>query len=199
MIAATINQSLPPEKIRKMKNWRNINYLLHGNKKQQAAYHALHDVGILKHFIDFDPILVGTIPIDIDIATSDLDIILYAQNFQQIATIVHKNYQQQSNFHDHYRHDAYIANFVEHGFEFELFAQDKPVIQQNAYLHMLVEYRILQIADHTLRETIRDLKKDGLKTEPAFAKYFNLEGDPYQTLLALEKLDDKALKKRLNL
>lgn len=182
-----------------MKNWRNINYLLQGTKKQQAAYHALHDIEVLNHLIDFNPILVGTIPIDIDIVTSDLDIILYTQDFQQLTTIAHNHYHQHSNFQDHYSHDAYIVNFFTHGFEFELFAQDKPVTQQNAYLHMLVEYRILQMAGHTVREVIRNLKKEGLKTEPAFAQHFNLEGDPYQTLLALEKLDDKSLKERLNL
>jgi Domain of unknown function (DUF4269) len=182
-----------------MNDWRDINYLLQGNKKQQAAYHALLDVGVLNHLLDFDPILVGTIPIDIDIASSDLDIILYAKNYHQVAKIVHKHYRQYSDFLDHYRQDSYIASFFAQGFEFELFAQNKPVIEQNAYRHMLVEHRILHIAGDTTRQAIRDLKKDGLKTEPAFAQYFNLEGDPYQALLTLEKLDDDALKEGLNL
>jgi uncharacterized protein DUF4269 len=64
---------------------------------------------------------------------------------------------------------------------------------------MLVEYRILHIAGDTTRQAIRDLKKEGLKTEPAFAQYFNLEGDPYQALIELENLDDDALKEGLKL
>jgi hypothetical protein len=32
---------------------------------------------------------------------------------------------------------------------------------------------------------IRRLRRAGLKAEPAFARYFGLEGDPYEALLAL--------------
>ena len=64
---------------------------------------------------------------------------------------------------------------------------------------MLVEYRILQLANGKLHQAIRKMKKAGIKTEPAFAQYFKLEGDPYQALLELEKLDERSLKKRLNL
>lgn len=182
-----------------MRNWPDIAYLLRGNKKQQAAYHALHNVGILKQLLAFDPILVGTIPIDIDIDTSDLDIILCAQDFQELAQIVRKHYQHHTDFYERFSQESYVANFFAHGFEFELFAQDKPTIQQNAYRHMLIEYRILKFASDTIRQAIRQLKQDGLKTEPAFAQYFSLEGDPYEALLELEKLDDETLQAQLNL
>lgn len=180
-------------------NWFDISYLQNGNQRQHAAYHALKELGIMTDLAKFDPILVGTIPIDLDIPDSDLDIVLYTQDLQKLAQTVRTHYHHLDNFKDRFRDDAYIANFFAHGFEFELFAQDTPTIEQNAYRHMLVEYRILQLADEQFRHTIRKMKKAGMKTEPAFAQYLGLEGDPYQALLELEKLDEQSLKKYLKL
>ena len=46
------------------------------------------------------------------------------------------------------------------------------------------------------REAIRALKRDGLKTEPAFGQYFGIMGDPYAALLDLAALDDETLLRR---
>jgi hypothetical protein len=182
-----------------MTNWLDIHYLLQGAARQHAAYHALKQLGIMTDLADFDPILVGTIPLNLDIPSSDLDIVLYVQDYQRLAQIVRGHYRHHEIYTDRFRSDAYIANFFAHGFEFELFAQDIPTTEQNAFRHMLVEYRILELGDDDLHHTIREMKKAGIKTEPAFARYFHLEGDPYEALLELETLDDSSLKKRLNL
>lgn len=50
-------------------------YLLTGNVKQKAAYRVLTEHSLLEKLRSFDPILTGTIPINIDTDTSDLDII----------------------------------------------------------------------------------------------------------------------------
>nr|MBU5235094.1 DUF4269 domain-containing protein [Vibrio cholerae] len=61
------------------------------------------------------------------------------------------------------------VNFEFEGFKFELFAQPKPVRNQNAYRHMIVEHMLLMQHPHIREEIIR-LKENGLKTEPAFAQ-----------------------------
>ena len=65
---------------------------------------------------------------------------------------------------------------------------------QYAYRHMIVEARLLKIGGPAARPAIRRLKREGRKTEPAFAHYFDLEGDPYETLLELDGLDVDALR-----
>lgn len=45
---------------------------------QQKAYQVITDHAILEKLAQYNPILVGTIPINIDIEESDLDIICYA-------------------------------------------------------------------------------------------------------------------------
>jgi hypothetical protein len=181
-----------------MRNWRNITYLLDGTERQQAAFRALRYVGIKTLLADFDPLLVGTIPLDIDVESSDLDILLEIPDEFQYAQVLFPHFAHHAKFR--YRsttisgEKVWITNFYAHGFEFELFAQPKPTEQQNAYKHMVVEYRLLELGGETVREAIRTLKQQGLKTEPAFAHYFGIDNaDPYAALLALAEMDDAAL------
>jgi hypothetical protein len=182
-----------------MRDWRNIAYLLDGTERQQAAYRALRYVGIESILVDFDPLLVGTLPLNIDIESSDLDILLEIPDEFQYAQVLFPYFAEYKNFH--YRRKiirgetAWITNFYAHGFEFELFAQRKPTTQQTAYHHLLVENRLLEIAGETAREAIRKLKQGGLKTEPAFAQYFDFQNDdPYEALLRASELDYETLR-----
>ena len=54
-------------------DWGDLTYLLHSTVTQQAAYHTLEALRVFPWPGHFDPMLVGTIPRDIDISGSDLD------------------------------------------------------------------------------------------------------------------------------
>jgi hypothetical protein len=90
-----------------------------------------------------------------------------------------------------------IAKFSCGDFLVEIFAQPVPVQEQRGYRHLLVEDRLLRLGGKKARQEIRWLKLAGMKTEPAFAAYFHLPGDPYLTLLELAELDDARLRERL--
>ena len=65
----------------------------------------------------------------------------------------------------------------------EIFGQAIAVTEQQAFRHMLAEHFLLKKYGEPLRKEVIELKKAGLKTEPAFAKALMLEGNPYQSLL----------------
>lgn len=84
-------------------NFDNIEYLQNGNDRQRQAYSTLSDNQILPKLKRYDPILVGTIPINIDIENSDLDIICcFAdkrefQNQSQIILVTKEVLQSESS------------------------------------------------------------------------------------------------------
>lgn len=177
-------------------NWFDIAYLLNGNERQKAAYDCLQKLGIFDHLADYSPVLVGTIPIDIDIEGSDLDILLKAQDLPALATKLERLYQpKESRYGEQNGVPYYLAKLDADNFEIEFFVQDKATTLQNGYRHMLIEYRLLQLGGETAREAIRQLKKDGMKTEPAFAHYFGILQDPYESLLEISAWDDEKLQK----
>jgi len=167
----------------------NIGYLRDGNERQKLAYETLVARQIMEKLADFDPILTGTIPINIAIATSDLDIICYFENQQLFTEAVLKYFGTETDFQVRSGiasgEKIVVCNFKTQHFEIEIFGQSIPTIKQNAYLHMLVEHQILQSKDENFRLKIIQLKKDGYKTEPAFAILLGLKGNPYQSLLQL--------------
>jgi Domain of unknown function (DUF4269) len=60
---------------------------------------------------------------------------------------------------------------------------------------MIVEARLLEMGGQDARRAIRQMKNAGLKTEPAFACYFKIKGDPYEALLELSSLSEEELRK----
>jgi hypothetical protein len=78
-----------------------------------------------------------------------------------------------------------VSRFQVREMPVELFAQPRHSEEQNAYRHLLAEARLLREGGEEATLAIRDLKLDGIKTEPAFGQYFCLSGDPYETLLTL--------------
>ena len=63
---------------------------------------------------------------------------------------------------------------------------------------MIAEARLLSLAGESAKQAIRALKKQGIKTEPAFARYFGLLGDPYETLYALADASEAKLRDIVN-
>ncbi len=178
-------------------DWRDLIYLLHGTATQQAAYHALDALRVFAFLSAFDPVLAGTIPLDIDIPGSDLDVVCYATDVDVFAQYLSETFGHCDSFVLHHTVidglPTVIAQFTAQGFPVEIFGQPRPVMEQHAVRHMVVEERLLRLGGAEVRWQIRHLKSQGLKTEPAFAAVFRLPGDPYQTLLQLAELGEADL------
>lgn len=170
-----------------MTDFSNIEYLKNGNQKQRNAFEVLTQHKILSNLAEFDPILVGTIPINIDIENSDLDIICYWKDKASFIEKIILFFEKEAGFaireifiNDR---DSVVANFKIEDFEIEVFGQNIPTKDQNGYRHMLIENEILQSKGNDFRSEIIKLKQNGYKTEPAFAFLLGLKGDPYTELL----------------
>lgn len=173
-----------------MINFDTIDYLKNGNIKQQKAFKVLTQHKVMEQLIPFAPILVGTIPIEIDIESSDLDIICQWSDKQSFIDFLTNHFGHFVDFkqwsREVHQHDAVIASFMIEDFEIEIFGQNLATKDQFAYRHMMIEHQLLLKYGEAFKAEIIALKKAGLKTEPAFAKLLGLEGDPYLELLKVE-------------
>jgi len=168
----------------------NIEYLKFGNYKQKFAYKEINKYKIFEKLNKYNPILVGTIPIEIDLPNSDLDIICECKNHSEFSDFLKKEFSNQKDFKIHtitkYQGiKSTIAKFKTDNFIIEIFGQNIPTEKQNAYLHMIIENKILTEKGLKFKNRIIELKKNGIKTEPAFAKLLGLKGNPYDELLKL--------------
>lgn len=167
-----------------------------GTPRQREAVALLEALGLFDVLAAFRPVLAGTVPLDIDVEGSDLDILCQASDFDALERALH-SYRLQPGFaiqrviiRDR---PTLLASWPNTSFPIELFAQNRPVLEQEGFRHLIVEARLLAIGGEPLREAIRALKHGGLKTEPAFARWLGLAGDPYDALLELESWGDEAL------
>ncbi|EGC38736.1 hypothetical protein DICPUDRAFT_86401 [Dictyostelium purpureum] len=176
-----------------LNKFNNIEFLKDGNEVQKRSYQIIKDNRIMEILQDFQPLLTGTIPIEINTESSDLDIICYWENNerkQELKSIMLKEFSKFTDFNirEYIREgkEVLFSDFKIDGMEFEIFTQNIPTKQQNAYRHMVVEYQILLEKDQDFKNEIINLKKSGLRTEPAFGKLLNISGNPYDELLVFK-------------
>ena len=166
-------------------------------ERLQRAYQVLQELGIFEILRDYTPTLVGTIPLGIDVPGSDLDVICEVYDLPDFRERIVAAFGRMKHFRVKQvligGVPSTVAKFIYHGFPIEIFGQPCPVDRQNAYRHMQIEARLLAIDGEEAREAIRWLKWAGVKTEPAFAHYFRIQGDPYQRLLEIAMLSNREL------
>jgi len=155
-----------------------LTYLSKGSAVQQAGLRAIIDSGIMNSLKEFTPVVVGTLPIDLFVPTSDIDIICCFRDVEEFQSRFKRSTRTHLN-----GIDSVISNFDFDGFQFEIVGQPIEVTKQVAYRHLLIEWNILQTRSESFRAQIIKLKQSGLKTEPAFAQLLGLPGNPYQALL----------------
>lgn len=168
-----------------MIDFTKLDYLKIGNERQRIIYEVLTKYKIFDILKNYSPILAGTIPIEIDIEESDLDIICEVKDkveFEKFLIQAFKDFDLNIEIFKINNEKSLVCNFKLEEFSIEIFGQNKPTTQQNAYLHMIAEYKILQEKGEKFKQKIIDLKKQGMKTEPAFGMLLHLE-NPYEDLL----------------
>lgn len=164
-----------------------LDYLRRGTPRQQAVYTLLSGPAIFPPLHAYTPVLAGTVPINIDVPSSDLDILCCFDEGTSFHHVLQNAFGSFNGFSVRRMtlrgEDTIVANFLAGGFAIEVFGQRVPVTQQAGYRHMVIEHVILHERGETFRQQVIALKQEGYKTEPAFARLLQLEGDPYLALL----------------
>lgn len=154
---------------------------------------ALEQAGVFPKLAAFDPHIVGTPPLGLDLPTSDIDIICFAADADAFTRAVWEAFAAFPEFRMWQKtalDGPLVASFTQSGWRVEIFGQACPVAEQYAQRHFLVEQRLLALGGETLRWAVMTQRRNGMKTEPAFAAVLGLEGDPYQALLRIESCTD---------
>lgn len=181
-----------------MIDFKDTEYLKRGNPRQKGVYRIISELGILSVLREYRPVVAGTIPLDIDVETSDIDVLCHVTEFDPFERILEKSFARCDKFQlkKSNRKDAgrVTAGFFHGGEKVQIFGQPVPVEKQNGYMHMVVEYRILGLTAESFRAEIRRLKEEGVKTEPAFAALLEIDENPYDALLHYFRLSDEQLR-----
>ncbi len=163
-----------------------ITFLCRGTPRQRAAWRTLQRLGILELLAPFRARLAGTIPIDVDIPGSDLDIICEAANLDALQQVLTTHFSHYPGFRcvhkTRYGHPILLCEFQTDDFPIQIYASSTPVDRQRAWVHMVAEAALLARGGEQAKAAVRALKRAGMKTEPAFAHVFGLAGDPYDVL-----------------
>ncbi|MCJ2186750.1 DUF4269 domain-containing protein [Novosphingobium beihaiensis] len=158
---------------------------------------VLDRMALLARLAAFDVRVAGTFPLGIDVPGSDIDLLCHAPDSHRFAQAVWDacaDYPEFAIYQWTYEDRPVVAGFVLHHIPFEIFGQAIPVSKQHGWRHFEVERRLLALGGDALREAVMAARMAGMKTEPAFAQVLGLEGDAYEALLELSKLDDQALR-----
>ncbi|MDR0907747.1 MAG: DUF4269 domain-containing protein [Rikenellaceae bacterium] len=175
-------------------HFTDISYLATGNPRQRHCYAVLTKTRVLELLAPYGAVLAGTIPLGIDVPSSDLDVICRVTDFDEFARFARQNFGQYEDFAIRYLdRDRVVCGFFEEGEEVEIYGSPTPPRQTNGFRHMIIEARLLGVLGGQFTEKVRALRREGMKTEPAFAWLLGLTGDPYEAVRSLEVYSDKQL------
>lgn len=160
-------------------DFKDISYLQRGNARQRSAYDVITKYQILEKLKSYRPLVVGTIPINIDVERSDLDIILQTENFESLEKLLIRLFATHTKFAIRRTDKNLVCNFEIDNLPLEIYASTTETEKQTGYLHMVKEHQIIKSKDEKFIEKIRDLKRRGRKTEPAFCELLGISGNPY--------------------
>lgn len=162
--------------------------------------HAIDRLGILEVLRDYDPHVAGTLPLGIDVSGSDIDILCHVPDADAFTQLVWSAFGDFDDFSiRQWTGDErpVIASFEADGWPFELFGHPSAVPLQRGWRHFEVERRLLGLGGAPFRRAVMEKRRQGARTEPAFADSLHLDGDPYVALLEIHSRDDGQLSQML--
>ncbi len=175
-----------------MHDFTKIEYLKKGTPRQKKVFQILDHINILDMLKAYDSILVGSLPLNLDLQDSDLDLICHYKNKRDFIRDITSKFGMMDGFileeSEIYNIETVIATFSKGGFIFEIFGQEIPTKNQMGYQHLIIEYKLLNDRGEQFRIKIKELKKKGVKTEQAFCDLLGILGNPYLGILTY-KLD----------
>ncbi len=166
-------------------------------ERNSGVFQAIQRSGVLRDLHPRDPLIVGTFPLGIAVEDSDVDILIFADDFSGLARKLEELYGSRPAYsldeHSVGGEPSMICRFSFEGVAFEIFAQGRAPVDQVAFRHYLAEERLLKHGGEALRKRVMKVRAGGSKTEAAFVQVLNLSGDPYQRMLKIQLLGNKEL------
>lgn len=162
------------------------------NRFEDAA-EVLHQSGIMDSLAAYSPTVVSTLWVGLDIEGSDIDILCHYADQSSYVQAVESRCSDFSEYQQQSRDDHVITRFNLADYPVEIYASNQAVTEQAGYIHFQVMKRLVELGGEQFQLAIRDLKRQGLKTEPAITHYLNISGDPYEEVAALQYRQESEL------
>ena len=159
---------------------------------------ALRTGQVVARLAAFDPHVVGTLPLGLAVAGSDIDIVCHAPDVEAFAAILASVFSGLPGFSIRRWTEPprpVICRFVLLGWPVEIFGAPVPVRDQAGWRHFDIERRLLALGGDALRGEVQRRRTAGEKTEPAFAQALGLTGDPYARLFEMQPTSDIELQR----
>lgn len=176
-----------------------------GHGALNDCHRVLDALGLRKALKEYRPRIVGTIPLDIHTADSDLDVVCEVHDLDRFEAMLRNTYGDRDDFSLTRRPasdgepEAVVARIETSAYPVEVSGEARPTVDQTAYRHYAVQHRLLRLGGEALREAVQTLKEGGAATELAFCRLLGLRGDPRRALLGLEDKADAELCQMLTL
>lgn len=159
-----------------------------------AARQALRACGVMETLREYSPAVVSTILVGLDTAGSDIDIVCCYDRAQRFVADFTAAFSGWPGYTLDTATHRQLGHFFSEGFLVEVYASSQPTRQQPAFRHFRVMERLVQHGGDPFRSRIRQLKLQGLNTEPAICHLLGIDGEPYGAVLELENWSESDMR-----
>ena len=141
--------------------------------------------------------VIGTIPLDLAVDGSDLDIAFHTTDLNAAAVAFRSRWRHHPGFS--LRHGqtqgapSLTVRLSFQGLPVAVLASPLPLHTQHGARHFRIEADLLGLLGPTFHSRVRQLRDGGQETASAFACALSLHGDPHEAILRLLLYSDEAI------
>ncbi|MCB0347904.1 MAG: VOC family protein [Bdellovibrionales bacterium] len=174
------------ERWEKLKNQLHSSTSIFNTSSKKTEYKGiLKNTQVLEKLSDYNPRICGTIPLGIAQPNSDIDIACEVKDLSAFKQYLQTQFQKYSDFKISATNIHIACQFKVQNITVEIYGENIPTEKQRAYVHMMAEAQLISYTGEWAIDEIRSIKTRGIKTEPAFAEFYGISGDPYIALYDL--------------
>jgi hypothetical protein len=182
-------------------NSSTLEVLKGGNERQRAAYRCVNSRRFLSILSDFRGVLASTIALGIDTPNSDLDFLCETSDLEIFSSFVNQNFGTLDRFQSVPTPTPRVSrcfSFWCDGFEIEIFGSLERLESQLGFRPHVAIARLIKLGGNPFRTKLRNLKLQGVKTEPAIAQLLSLSGNPYESVASLTEVEDEVISRLMS-
>lgn len=137
-------------------------------EKKEKVWNGIKASGVLKEFRQYEPLIVGAFPLNLESARSTIEVLMYASDFSTLGKELKSKFGHLHNFSLDVS-EGLLCQFMYHDLPFKIHVEEGRTLLQKNYKRFQAQERLLKYGGENLRRRVLENESKTESLDEAFA------------------------------